>query len=209
MTTSPLADVVSNQYERWMYPQPILDLRVWLANKWQWFDPSHAHRMFWPDRDYDPCMSILVAGCGTNQAAVFAFTNPQAKVVAIDVSPPSLKDSHCQWHVRNDLPADGLPLSSETGRPGRPEAVGQNAAHPLRWRFSRVGADHVPVGRSRGFDASCPTPVRGCEYRSRATRRATPEPFRDRHGSARTRPSRSVGHERATPVVARADRRGV
>jgi SAM-dependent methyltransferase len=49
--------------------------------------------MFWPDRDYDPGMDILVAGCGTNQAAVFAFTNPQAKVVAIDVSQPSL-DHH-------------------------------------------------------------------------------------------------------------------
>ena len=93
MSESPLADVVSNQYERWMYPQPILDLRGWLANNWQWFDPSHAHRLFWPDRDYKPDMDILVAGCGTNQAAVFAFTNPQARVVAIDVSQPSL-DHH-------------------------------------------------------------------------------------------------------------------
>jgi len=93
MTTSPLADVVSNQYERWMYPQPILDLEGWLAHNWQWFDPSHAHRMFWPDRDSRPGMDILVAGCGTNQAAVFAFTNPEAKVVAIDVSQPSL-DHH-------------------------------------------------------------------------------------------------------------------
>jgi SAM-dependent methyltransferase len=93
MTASPLADVVSNQYERWMYPQPILDLEGWLAHNWQWFDPSHAHRMFWPDRDSRPGMDILVAGCGTNQAAVFAFTNPEAKVVAIDVSQPSL-DHH-------------------------------------------------------------------------------------------------------------------
>ena len=45
MSTSPLADVVSGQYERWMYPQPILDLPGWLADNWQWFDPSHAHRM--------------------------------------------------------------------------------------------------------------------------------------------------------------------
>ena len=93
MTTSPLADVVSSQYERWMYPQPILDLRGWLATNWQWFDPSHAHRMFWPDRDSRPGIDILVAGCGTNQAAVLAFTNPEAKVVAIDVSQPSL-DHH-------------------------------------------------------------------------------------------------------------------
>lgn len=93
MSASPLADVVSSQYERWMYPQPILDLPGWLVNNWQWFDPSHAHRMFWPDRDYKPGTDILVVGCGTNQAAVFAYTNPEAKVVAIDVSQPSL-DHH-------------------------------------------------------------------------------------------------------------------
>jgi len=93
MPASPLADVVSSQYERWMYPQPILDLPGWLVNNWQWFDPSHAHRMFWPDRDYKPGTDILVVGCGTNQAAVFAYTNPEAKVVAIDVSQPSL-DHH-------------------------------------------------------------------------------------------------------------------
>ena len=93
MAAHPLTDIVSNQYERWMYPQPILDLRSWLTNNWQWFDPSHAHAMFWPDRAYNPEMDILIAGCGTNQAAVFAYTNPQAKVVAIDVSQPSL-DHH-------------------------------------------------------------------------------------------------------------------
>ena len=93
MPTDPRADVVSGQYEKWVYPEPIIDLPGWLAGNWQWFDPSHAHRMFWPDRDYVPGMRILVAGCGTNQAAVFAYTNPGAEVVAIDVSQPSL-DHH-------------------------------------------------------------------------------------------------------------------
>ena len=93
MSANPVNDVVSNQYERFMYPQPIFDLRGWLDNNWQWFDPSHAHRIFWPDRDYKPALDILVAGCGTNQAAVLACTNPHATVVAIDVSQPSL-DHH-------------------------------------------------------------------------------------------------------------------
>jgi SAM-dependent methyltransferase len=35
-------------------------------------------------------MDILIAGCGTNQAAVFALNNPRAKVVGIDVSSTSL-----------------------------------------------------------------------------------------------------------------------
>lgn len=93
MTNNSLSDVVSDQYSRWLYPAPILDLRKWLASNWQWFDPSHAHRLFWPDRNYKSDMDILIAGCGSNQAAVFAYTNPAATVVAIDVSQPAL-DHH-------------------------------------------------------------------------------------------------------------------
>ncbi|WP_375489515.1 class I SAM-dependent methyltransferase [uncultured Mycobacterium sp.] len=100
MNDDPGADIVGRQYERWRYPLPIEDLSVWTANHWEWFDPSHAHRVFWPDRDYKPDLDILIAGCGTNQAAVFAFTNPAAKVVAVDISQSSLdhqrylKDKH-------------------------------------------------------------------------------------------------------------------
>lgn len=86
----PQADVVSRQYQKYRYPEPIQDLEVWLQRNWQWFDPSHAHRIFWPDREYKSDLDILIAGCGTNQAAVFAYTNPDAKVVAVDVSQPSL-----------------------------------------------------------------------------------------------------------------------
>jgi SAM-dependent methyltransferase len=90
---NPLSDIVSSQYEKWVYPKPILDLDRWLENNWQWFDPIHAHRIFWPDQSYRAGLDILIAGCGTNQAAVFAYTNPQAKIVAVDVSHSSL-DHH-------------------------------------------------------------------------------------------------------------------
>lgn len=86
----PLTDEVARQYERWVYPAPIEDLPTWLEDRWQWFDPSHAHHLFWPDRDYPVGLDILVAGCGTNQAAVIAYTNPSAHVVGIDVSEASL-----------------------------------------------------------------------------------------------------------------------
>lgn len=91
MGNRPLADLVAQQYQTWQYPEPIIDLPNWLVTHWQWFDPSHAHRLFWPDRSYRPDMDILIAGCGTNQAAVFAYTNPKAHVVAIDVSPASIE----------------------------------------------------------------------------------------------------------------------
>lgn len=90
MTDDPRADVVVQQYEKWQYPEPIHNLETWQTENWQWFDPSHAHRILWPDRPYPADMDILIAGCGTNQAAVFAYTNRGAKVTAIDVSQPSM-----------------------------------------------------------------------------------------------------------------------
>lgn len=117
---TPLSDIVSNQYQKWVYPKPILDLRGWLQNNWQWFDPSHAYRMFWPTGEIRSDLDILVAGCGTNQAAVFAYNNPNAKVVAIDVSQPSL--DHHQYlkdkYVLKNLELRLLPIE-EVGSLGR------------------------------------------------------------------------------------------
>jgi SAM-dependent methyltransferase len=112
----PRADVVSSQYERWRYPQPIQELEGWAGSNWEWFDPVHAHRILWPDREYKPDLDILIAGCGTNQAAIFAYTNPAARVVAVDISQPSLdhqqylKDKHGLWNLElHRLPIEELP----------------------------------------------------------------------------------------------------
>ena len=100
MNDDPRRDVVSRQYDRWRYPPPIQDLDAYSKTNWEWFDPFRSHRILWPDRDYRPDLDILIAGCGVNQAAVFAFTNPAAKVVAVDVSQAALdhqqylKDKH-------------------------------------------------------------------------------------------------------------------
>ncbi len=105
MTDDPLADAVSRQYQRWRNPQPIQDLAEWVAGNWDWFDPLLAQRTLWPDREYRSDLDILVAGCGTNQGAAIAYTNPAAKVVAIDISQSSLdhhqylKDKHGLWNL--------------------------------------------------------------------------------------------------------------
>jgi SAM-dependent methyltransferase len=108
----PRADVVSRQYERWRFPDPIPDLEAWTAANWDWFDPLYAHRVLWPDREYRPDVDILIAGCGTNQAAVFAFTNPAAHVIAVDISQPSL--DHQQYlkdkHGLENLELQRLPI---------------------------------------------------------------------------------------------------
>lgn len=107
MPADPLADEVSAQYARWVYPEPIADLPAWLEHNWQWFDPSHSHRLLWPERDDASDLDILVAGCGANQAAVLAYTNPGCRVVGIDVSQPSL-DHH--RHLREAYGLDNLDL---------------------------------------------------------------------------------------------------
>ena len=90
MSSDPRSDVINRQYERWTYPEPITDIPTWLTSHWQWYDPTHAHPILWPDRGYRPDMDILIAGCGTNQAAVFAYNNPEARVVGVDISQASL-----------------------------------------------------------------------------------------------------------------------
>src|SRR5690242_7843830 len=112
MTSVPFNDVVSTQYEKWAYPEPIQDLERWLDGNWQWFDPSHAHKIFWPERSYKPDLDILIAGCGSNQAAIFAYTNPAAKVVAIDVSQSALNHQQClkDKHRLSNLELHRLPI---------------------------------------------------------------------------------------------------
>lgn len=91
MTEDPRADGVSRQYDRWEYPPPVADLEAWSATHWDWFDPFWAHRVLWPNRNYKPDLDILIAGCGTFQAAFIAFKNRDARVVGIDVSRKALQ----------------------------------------------------------------------------------------------------------------------
>jgi SAM-dependent methyltransferase len=56
---------------------------------------------------YKPDLDILIAGCGTNQATVFAFTNPKAKVVAVDMSEPPLDQ---QRHLKHKYGLSSLDL---------------------------------------------------------------------------------------------------
>jgi len=84
-------DLVARQYTAWIYPQPQTDLEAGrAAGGYQLGDPSLVPLAFWPDRPYRTGMRILVAGCGTDQAAQLAFTNPAARVLGIDLSEPSL-----------------------------------------------------------------------------------------------------------------------
>jgi len=47
--------------------------------------------LLWPDKEYRADLDVLVAGCGTWQAAKYALCHPAARVVAVDVSTTSLE----------------------------------------------------------------------------------------------------------------------
>ncbi|WP_395623681.1 class I SAM-dependent methyltransferase [Sphingomonas daechungensis] len=89
---SGASEDVARQYSAYSYPKPIDNLAAAIeAGGVDSSDPRHFHLRYWPDRPYRPEMRILVAGCGTNQAAHLAFTNRQANVIGIDLSAPSLE----------------------------------------------------------------------------------------------------------------------
>jgi len=81
---------VQNFYDQFPYPRPIDDLesyqRLWNDRQKRMAD----FHLFWPAESYREDFSILVAGCGTSQAAKYAMRWPQAQVTGIDFSARSL-----------------------------------------------------------------------------------------------------------------------
>lgn len=98
MATKPLKEVfeddtaiVAQQYTQWAYPAPIPDLEELISSGVRYaLDIELCASTFWPRCLDKPDLNILVAGCGTNQAAYYAFRNPTARVVGIDLSETSL-----------------------------------------------------------------------------------------------------------------------
>ena len=85
-----IARKVSAFYERHPYPPPLDSLE---RHRARWNDERRRAdaRLFWPDEPYRDDRSILVAGCGTSQAAKYALAWPRAKVIGIDVSTTSIE----------------------------------------------------------------------------------------------------------------------
>jgi len=78
-------------YERYPYPPPIDDLAAY-RQRWQDRERRRADfHLFWPTRPYREDHSILVAGCGTSQAAKYAIRWPAARITGIDFSATSIR----------------------------------------------------------------------------------------------------------------------
>jgi len=91
-------------YEDHPYPPPIDDLDKYRL----WADPQKRRAEFhllWPSRNFDEDISILVAGCGTSQAAKLAMRWPAARVTGIDFSEKSVR---CTEELKRKYQLDNL-----------------------------------------------------------------------------------------------------
>jgi SAM-dependent methyltransferase len=97
----PTKNPVAGQYEKWVYPQPIMNLSdPEVRGMRDSGDPGQNFHTYWPDQPYRDDLDILIAGCGSNAAARYAFNHPKARVTGLDFSASSLaheaylKDKH-------------------------------------------------------------------------------------------------------------------
>ena len=83
-------DPICEFYTSHPYPPPIENLeRAREIYKDENVLRAEFH-LLWPNKEYRADLDVLIAGCGTWQAAKYAFVHPAARVVAVDVSNTSL-----------------------------------------------------------------------------------------------------------------------
>src|SRR5579862_1266138 len=159
-----IAASVGEFYERHPYPSPVDDLDAYRRG---WNDARRRveSHLFWPDAAYRDNRSILVAGCGTRQAAHYAVRWPNARVVGIDLSERSiafeeeLKQKHglenlqlrhldVQRAAQLEEPFDHVVCTGVLHHLADPEA----GLHALRKVLAPNGAIHLmvyaPYGRA-------------------------------------------------------------
>jgi len=84
---------LKEHYNNFIYPDPILniDLEFINAKRHYYDDPTYYWHKIWPEKPFSSNkLEILVAGCGTNQAAVLAKCNPNHSFVGVDLSENSI-----------------------------------------------------------------------------------------------------------------------
>lgn len=106
-----VAHAVSTFYETHPYPPAVDDLG---AYRQTWNDARRRADacLFWPTQRFREDLRILVAGCGTSQAAKYAVRWPHAQVTGIDVSHASLAQTRRlkQRHGLDNLALHALPV---------------------------------------------------------------------------------------------------
>jgi len=114
------SDDVRDFYERMPYPAPLTSLDEHMT---LYANPTRRRALFhrmWPTGTPSDHQEILIAGCGTSQAAIHALREPEARVTGIDISETSLRhtrDLQRKYNLEN-LELHQLPIErvQELGR---------------------------------------------------------------------------------------------
>jgi SAM-dependent methyltransferase len=88
-------------YDQHPYPPPVSDLDRY---RQLWMDPDRRradYHLLWPAVAYREDLEILIAGCGTAQAAKHALRQPEARVAGIDVSATSIEHTRALKRKHN------------------------------------------------------------------------------------------------------------
>ena len=114
------SDQVRAFYESHPYPAPLRDLD---RHRELYRNPDRRRALsllLWPTEKPRADREILVAGCGTSQAAAYALREPGARVTAIDISETSLRHTRSlqqRYGLRNlDLHRLAIEEVGELGR---------------------------------------------------------------------------------------------
>ena len=76
-----IADTVRTFYDAHPYPPPVKDLESY-RQLWQDQGRRRAdYHLHWPEVAYREDLTVLVAGCGTSQAAKHTLRQPKARVI--------------------------------------------------------------------------------------------------------------------------------
>lgn len=118
--TTGFSDQVRDFYERMPYPAPLTSLD---EHRDLYQNPNRRRAQFhliWPTEPLRENQEILVAGCGTSQAARYALREPNARITAIDISETSLshtRELQRKYNLENlDLRQVPIERVQELGR---------------------------------------------------------------------------------------------
>tara|TARA_B100001996_G_C18640903_1_gene585592 strand:+ start:297 stop:1532 length:1236 start_codon:yes stop_codon:yes gene_type:complete len=83
---------VESQYNKWPYPKPIFNMEEAIKEGFFYDLPIKPFKkIIFPERSDRDVSKILIAGCGTNQAVVYAMHHPESEIYGIDLSEASIQ----------------------------------------------------------------------------------------------------------------------
>ena len=151
------SEEVRDFYERMPYPAPLTNLDEHIDLYKNPLRRRAEFHLIWPDQRPRENQEILIAGCGTSQAAKYALREPDARITAIDVSDASLRHTR-DLQRKHNLEKSRIAQAPDrerlrTGSIFRSGGLHRRAASPARpGRRSSRASRCPPTGRRDARD---------------------------------------------------------